>query len=198
MSEKNCIKCNQIKLLSEFCKVAVNKDGRCNTCKVCRGKLHKEYSRTKKGIASTILSNQRYNSKKRGHVSPEYTKAVFLTWLFTQPEFDRLYELWVSSGYLTSEKPSCDRLDDYKPYTLDNIRIVTWRENNNKGKLDRKTGNNNKRSKSVIQMDADGSFISRYHSMRHAERVTGINQAYISLCCTGKKGAAGGFIWKYA
>ena len=129
---------------------------------------------------------------------PDYTKSAFSNWLFSQPEFHRLYDLWVASGYLKMEKPSCDRKDDYAPYAFDNLQIITWQENDEKGKSDRKNGINNKHSKAVIQFDLSGNLITKHYSGRYAERVTGINSANISACCLGKVKSAGGFKWSHA
>jgi hypothetical protein len=45
--------------------------------------------------------------------------------------FKVLYKNWVKSGYEKNFRPSVDRLDSTKGYSFDNIRLVTWKENNN-------------------------------------------------------------------
>jgi len=74
------------------------------------------------GLAIAIL-------KKRGHLNPTYSLNELRDWLFSQDEFHKIYDEWVESGYDRWKRPSCDRLDDYKPYSLDNMRIVSWRDN---------------------------------------------------------------------
>lgn len=195
---KTCSTCLLPKDLSEFNKHKRNKDGLQYICKSCDLLAAKIYARTKNGVATTIYRDQKTSSKRRNHDIPDYTKSVFSNWLFSQSEFHRLYDLWVASGYLKMKKPSCDRKNDYAPYTLDNIQLMTWQENFNKGHTDRKNGTNNKGSKSVIQMDLLGNLIKHYHSARHANRVLGIDQSSIGRCCNGKAETSGGFKWAFA
>jgi hypothetical protein len=49
--------------------------------------------------------------------------------------FYELYNNWIDSGYKKSDKPSVDRIDDYKGYSFDNIQLMTWKENNKKNTL---------------------------------------------------------------
>jgi hypothetical protein len=102
---------------------------------------------------------------------------------------------WVESGYNTKFVPSIDRLDDYKPYTFDNIQLTTWVYNDNKHKSDRKLGVNNKINQGVIQYQL-GEIINQFHSLMEAERQTGICHSNISKCINGKAGTAGGYSWE--
>ena len=43
--------------------------------------------------------------------------------------FSELYDAWVDSGYDKWVKPSCDRTDPNISYVLDNLKLMTWREN---------------------------------------------------------------------
>ena len=56
---------------------------------------------------------------------------------------------------------------------------------------------NYSQSKPVLQFDKSGNFITEYKSIIEAERITGISNGKISLCCQGKFKTAGGFVWKY-
>ena len=64
-------------------------------------------------------------------------------------------------------------------------------------------GTRNKRvaeslSKKVQMFDkSTGELLATFPSTHEAERVTGINQGSISLCCLGKLKSAGGYVWKY-
>lgn len=95
-----------------------------------------EFRLTAKGLSSRIYEKQKHSSKKRGHAPPNYTLAAFRDWLYNHDSFVALYNNWFDSGFKTELIPSVDRLDDEKGYSFDNIRLVTWRENNikrNKG-----------------------------------------------------------------
>lgn len=203
MPEKNvttkiCTDCLLVKDFSEFSNRSDSKDRLYKSCKECirRNRLFRE--RTKKGVALMAYSNQVEKSKRRGHAPPNYTKSDFIDWLLSKEKFHIVYDEWISSGYLTNEKPSCDRLDDYLPYTFNNLQIMTWKENNSKANSDRKNGINNKVSIAVIQTTDGGLFVATHHSMIQAQRVTGVRNGNISRCCSGKAKTAGGFKWAYA
>jgi len=156
-----------------------------------------KYARSKKGVATKLLGHQNQSSKKRGHPLPSYTKDEFKEWLFSDPDFDSIHKNWVDSGYEKNLAPSVDRIDDYLPYTLSNIRLCTWRENNKKHHEDRLNGVNNKASKSVAQMDLDGNVISTFVSIHEAARRTDSLIPNIGHCCNGRRKTHHGFTWKY-
>lgn len=96
-------------------------------------------------------------------------------------------------------------MDDYKSYTLDNIKLVSFQENEDKSHKDRKGGKNNKASYEVLQYDLEGNFINKYYSMQEAGRQTGINHANIRAVAHYNAGlskivrlSAGGYNWKYS
>jgi len=194
---KICTKCNELKSLSEFYNNKNYKDGYQNQCKTCFKLSRINYRRTKNGVATIIYNAQKYRSKRRVHHQPSYTREVFKSWLFRQNNFRELFDNWVESGYDVLLKPSCDRLDDYKPYTLDNIQLMTWRENNKKGYEDRRNGINNKANKAVIQLTVDGLIIEKYCSIKKASMVSGVACSEICLCCKDRRKSAGGFVWCY-
>ena len=198
MTSKNCTVCKEIKPLSDFGKNSSYKDNLGNECVSCRNSRVSAYRKTKEGVATAIYGHQRGKSKLRKHPMPNYTKNEFSEWLFNQQRFHVLFELWVKSNYLPSHTPSCDRLDDYEPYTLDNLRLVTWFENDKKARSDRKNGINNKISKAVLKLDLNHKVIAEYYSAAQAERVTGVWNTSISNCCHGKSKTAGGFKWVFA
>lgn len=158
----------------------------------------KEFRRSKAGLVAKILFSQRRSSKRRNHPMPDYSREELQAWLFGRPNFDELYQNWVNSGFDKIETPSCDRINDYKPYTLDNIQLTTWAVNNARAYSDRKNGINNKVSKAVMQLTREGIVIAEHHSAMQAARVSGIRQSGISLCCRGDRPTAGGFVWCFA
>jgi hypothetical protein len=130
--------------------------------------------------------------------APSYSKSEFKKWILNTPNFKNLYDNWSTSGYLKELIPSVDRLDDYKPYTFDNIQLITWGENRKKSNLDRREGRNNKRSRGVRQFTKEGILIASYYSMAHAANETGVHKGFIWRGCRGKNTHGGGFIWRYA
>ncbi len=88
--------------------------------------------------------------------------------------------------------------DDYKGYTLSNIRLVTWKENFEKYLEDKKNGINNKNSKPVNQLSLESKLIQKFSSQVEASRITGINKNCISQCCLRNIKTSGGYIWRYS
>lgn len=158
----------------------------------------KEYRHSKNGLINRIYGDQRSNSKKRGHEFPDYNLEELKRWIYSQPNFDDLYQAWAESGFDKKKTPSCDRLSDYHPYSLSNLRLTTWSINDARGRADRRNGINNKNSKAVLQLTREGIVIAEHHSGKHACRVTGIESERISACCLGKKETAGGFVWCFS
>jgi len=197
METKKCTTCGKIKELDEFHKHILGKYGVSSECGICFNKRSKEYRRTKKGLVTRMYGSQVYISKKRGYTIPTHTKKELKDWLFSQKKFHELYDSWKNSGYLTDLSPSCDRIDDYKGYSLSNIQLMTWEENNNKHYEDRKNGINNKRNKAVISIHKITMEEEYYYSISQAERETNTFNQDISKCCLGKRKSAGGYYWKF-
>ena len=156
-----------------------------------------KYQKTKKGIVTVIYNSQKQSSKRRGHPMPSYTLKELRQWMYSQKEFHELYDQWKASGYDRWLKPSCDRLDDYKPYTLDNLQVVAWKDNFSRSHKDRLNGVNNKASKSVLQFTLDGEFVAEHYSLHNAERQTGVSFKSISKVCNGEYSYAGGYVWEF-
>ena len=161
---KNCTMCKIIKPLNEFSirndfKPLVGVSYR-SACKKCTSKKeslryatdskHREYclnyerthrkskTRTVHGVFVILYNSQKYSSKRRRHNPPDYTCKDLERWFSHSKKFKRLYEAWVRSSYKKELKPSIDRLDWRKPYTKDNIQLMTWGENKEKGVKEKK------------------------------------------------------------
>ena len=195
---KLCLKCGKTRELTDFSFCVTNKDGVRTECKKCIKKRNKRYRRTKNGVISTIYNGQKIRSRKRKWRPPSYTNEELGNWLLNQSLFHQLYSAWKNSNYNSEVKPSCDRIDDYKPYALDNLQLMTWKQNHTKSCLDRRNGNNNKTNKAVVQLTLKRQkIVDEYCSIREAERVTGIANQNIYSCCVQHYTHAGGYIWKY-
>jgi len=196
MNKIICRKCKKYKDKSNFYKSKYSR-GVLSECIICTKKTQLKNYRSINGLTGKIYRTQKATSKRRGHKLPDYTLIELRKWILIQPNFYKLYNDWIESVYSTNLIPSCDRLDDYKPYTLSNLRLVTWKINNDKGRNDMRNGINNKNSKAVIQFNKSGDTIKEYYSIAQAKRETGINDTHISLNCLNKRISAGGFVWKY-
>lgn len=197
---KNCKRCEALKDLSEFSRAASNKDGRNSTCKPCVVDRNREYWRTPKGRISYIFNGQKRSSADRGHPPPTYTQQELTVWALQQG-LDNLVLKWAQEGYLKDLAPSVDRLDDNQGYTLTNIRLVTWQENNEKMYTNRKSCERiTRQNRKVKQLDAHGNVIATYDSIASASRITEITRVNINDVCRKKKHCltAGGYTWQYA
>lgn len=195
--KKKCSKCGEVKPYSEYYKRKDRKIGIKPECKKCNILQSIKYAKTKEGLCSRIYTDQKKASKQRGHEMPTYTRNELIKWIEEQPNWELLYNNWIKSDYDKMLIPSVDRPDDYKPYTFDNIQLMTWQDNFDKAHKDRVNGINNKANKAIIQFDLDGNIIKEYYSINQAERETNISKGNITECCKGKRRMANNFNWEY-
>lgn len=137
---KRCPECKETKQLSEFTKAKDRKDGHKAICKPCDCKRSRAYLRTKMGVVNKIYNKQKSKSITRGHNAPSYTREELRHWLYSQDLFHELYEIWAESDYMSLLKPSIDRINNNKGYSMDNIRLMTWAENDARGHRDIREG----------------------------------------------------------
>ena len=73
--------------------------------------------------------------------------------------------------------PSVDRIDDNIGYTISNIQLMTWGENDKKAHDDMRDGKliGGNKNKPVLQFTKDGKFIAEYISQNEASRQNEIN-----------------------
>ena len=196
---RKCGKCQEVKSLELFPKNKLKHLGRGHYCKQCSNEVIILYSRTERGLISQVYNGQRSSSRYRGHDMPTYSKVELSQWIRKQKLFTQLFKNWHNSNYNKDYKPSIDRKDDYKPYTLDNIKLMTWKQNQDKLSQDKKNGKHNKQSKAVLQFNLDGTLIKEHYSIAQASRDLNINPKNIIYCCQQKPKykTAKGFIWRY-
>lgn len=164
--------------------------------------MNTEYRRKPENVIRTSWHHNKYHAELRGHEGPSYTYQELKEWAYSQDHFYTIYEAWVASGYERRMKLSIDRLDDNKSYTLDNIQLVTFGENEDKYRQQVRDGRSNSSllnggHKKVVQLNLDGEVIAEYISQAKASLTTGVRQCCISDCCRGIQKTAGGFIWQF-
>lgn len=126
---KLCYLCKQRKSKNEFYKNKSRNDGLDSICKECKAISD---SRPKK-LASRIYNQQKRSSIRRRHPLPDYDRKWLTAWLTSRDNFKDIHTKWIESGMESSLRPSVDRINPLKPYTKDNIQLMTWGENNKKG-----------------------------------------------------------------
>ena len=194
---KRCRRCNIVKPVSDFGKRKRMKSGIHEWCKCCISETGSNRRKTKDGLVVVIYLRQKRNAKHRKMDAPSYSKEELKEWMFSQNLFHELHKKWTESGYKRDFVPSVDRKNDYISYTIDNIQLMTWKDNSIKCARDRILGINNKKSRAVIQIDFNGNVMQDFYSMAEASRQTGIGDSHINQVCTGKRNHAGGYKWKF-
>lgn len=110
-------------------------------------------------IIGEMFYKQIERSKNHSYKSVHYTKDELIEWVLSHDStvYD-LFTTWIKSGHKKHLRPSIDRIDATKGYSFDNIQLITWGENNSKGK------NENSTTKPVLQFTREGIFIKEYES----------------------------------
>ena len=158
-----------------------------------RKRTTKKYQRTKKGLLTTILQRQKYTSKSRQWPPPNYSLQQLRDKFLNDQKFNSIYKNWIKNGYQYYDAPSIDRVDYKRSYTLDNIQILSWRDNRRKADFN---GNEHSTTE-VIMLDMNGSFIKKFPSIKEAVKETNCNQGNISSVCLGLRNHTGGYKWQY-
>lgn len=154
--------------------------------------------KTKKQVIFTIYSSQLDSSKKRGHPAPSYDKYWLYYWCMENPNFHALFDLWVNKDYDIKWKPSVDRILDDKPYTKENIQIMTFNSNRAKSHLSVLSGDLSRNTKYVHRYSLEEAYIDSFPSVAVASRLLNINRTSIGLVANGKRDTAGGYIFKFS
>ena len=160
---------------------------------------YRTHGRTFSGVVEQIYKSMRDSSRKRKMTPPDFSLEELFIWFLEQKNANFIFLNWRISCYSKWMKPSCDRIDDYKSYSLDNLKLGTWLDNSKNGNNARKNGLNNKDSKAVTGINTKTGEIVKFHSGIEASRRLNIKQASISKVCLNKPHckSAGGYKWSY-
>lgn len=201
MTTVTCTGCDQDKPIDQFSKGKLWAKGTKGLCKPCNVKATQEKQRTLSGLIKKIYHNQRMTTGKMGRAAPEYTEADLLQWAMAHG-LQQLHATWEASNYDKWLSPSVDRRDNTKSYTLDNIQLLTWRENLDNQKAMNIAGTYlHTGSKAVDQFTLDEVFIKTFPSIACAMReVAGHRKGVtnITAVCEGKWPTAYGFKWRWS
>lgn len=145
---------------------------------------------------SRIFDSQKSNSKNAKRSPPLYTKEQFVERFKNDPKYLSLFNAWVDSGHDKKLVPSFDRIDNLKPYSFDNIEVVSWYENYKREHRERVEGTSSF-CKAVLQKTLSGETIKKFPSGAAASRETGVRTSHICEVCKGRRQSAGSFLWSY-
>jgi len=199
METKKCAKCGLEKQLSEFSPIKSRGNHPHSYCKKCSNKINLDFLRTKRGVILRIYHSQKQSSKRRNHPVSNYTLTEFREFALSSPDFHRLFDEWVKSGYETGLKPSFDRKDDYKGYSFDNFNCwMTWGENDIKGKKDVLSGKNKKKSTPIIRIDITTGERTYFNSISQAAKGCNGRAGNISKVINGIIKTSSDYRWERA
>jgi hypothetical protein len=153
----------------------------------------RERKKTKVGLIKSIYWGQGANARKRGQHLPTYSSQQLIDWAIAEPKFHIVYDNWAKANYDRYLRPSFDRKDNKKSYTLDNLQVITFMENCRKGG----TIEADPAVKSIYQKTKKGVLIAQWRSAADAEKLLGIDNGDIGKCCQGKRKQAGGYLWEF-
>ncbi len=145
----------------------------------------------------TILYGRVTSSHKTRNMDPvDYSKDDLSKWLYSNG-YKVMFRKWKRSGFIKDLAPSLDRLDTRGNYSLDNLELVTWHENQSRAYRDRIEGKGRMgdHNLGVTQLTLTGEHVKDHVSVSDASRDTGVNRGNISSAAEGRLPSAGKFIW---
>lgn len=149
------------------------------------------YRKNPKGLLTNMYHHQKSRNLKNHFGDIGYSLKEFHEKFLLDKLFNRLYTEWVKSNYQKALKPSVDRINHKKGYTIDNIHMLTWSENRFKQTIERRV-----RKGKVLQI-LDGKIIKIWRSQREAYKKLNLQQSMLSMALTGRCKTAYGYEWKY-
>lgn len=144
---------------------------------------HKEWLNTKKGRASTLLNAYNHKDESCGRGKGDLTSEWIVENIFSKP--------CAHCGETNWRKIGCNRLDNSKPHTKDNIEPCCKECND---KL-----HSNDISKKVYQYTLDDMLVGIYSSANEAARQNNYSQGTICGCCNKRYGRKTykGYKWSF-
>lgn len=107
----------------------------------------------------------------------------------------------VASAFIpnTDNKPCIDHINTNRTDNrVENLMWVTYKENmNNPLTIEKKIGENNPKTKPIIQFSKDGEFMQKWSCIVSVERKLNIPHSNIIKVINGDRKTAGGYKWGY-
>lgn len=132
--------------------------------------------------ANSILQSYKNNDKLYDRGESDLTVQWIIENIFSKP--------CAHCGETDWHKLGCNRLDNSKPHTMDNVEPCCKECNRElEGGI----------TKQVYQYTTDGNLVGIYKSTLEAAQKNGYSQGNISSCCNGKRYKTHkGYIWRYS
>lgn len=139
-----------------------------------------DYHSTPLGRATMLVNSYKQEDKKKNRGECTITPDWVVKNIFSKPCAHCGETDWTNLG--------CNRLDNSKPHTPDNVEPCCWECNK---KLNTET-----KKKRVYQYLPNGILIQIWDSISEASR-NGYDLSAISVCCNGKRKSHKGCIWSF-
>jgi len=182
---KTCTKCKLSKLLEKFSPSKKAKDRLSSWCKNCNNLAWKIYFKKYPWKKTFQVIKTRCNNPKATKYKNYGGRGIKC--LITEKE---LKILWFRDKAYELTKPSIDRINNDKNYTLNNCKYIELSKNIAKQ-------NKTKQEKPINQYDLEGKFIKTWKSGHEIKRVLGFDNRNISNACLGKLKTAYKYIWRF-
>ena len=140
----------------------------------------KEYQNTPMGRASNLLNQYNRNDKKYNRGEGNLTAKWIVDNIFSKQ--------CTHCGESDWRKIGCNRIDNSKPHTMDNVEPCCKECNDRLAREEEK--------KQVYQYTLDGELVRVWESTTEAGRNGYIRQG-ISHCCNGKYNTHKGYKWSF-
>lgn len=152
--------------------------------------IYKKYYESPKGRANYLSKNYKQQDKKRNLGEGNITSKWIYDNILFKPCTHCGKEGWNVIG--------CNRLDNTKPHTIDNVEPCCFECNNKLARNEekRKSLNRTDISKKAYQYTIDGELIKIWNSQSECGR-NGFDASAISACCKGKLKTHKGYKWSY-
>lgn len=151
------------------------------------------FKKTPKGVLTNTYHRHKQRQRDKGRGKLDYSLKEFHNIFLNNIYFLKLFEDWKNSNFNKMLYPSFDRINPLKGYSLDNLQLMTWAQNRNKGYKEQILVN----SSPVVQYDLNNKQIKAFNSIKEAAKQTKCFSTNISKCCTGERKTCGGFKWTY-
>lgn len=137
-----------------------------------------EYRKSQLGRAISLLNRYKSADLESGRGECTLTAKWVVDNIFTKP--------CAHCGETDWRKIGCNRLDNSKPHTEDNVEPCCWECNKKLG--------NEYHKKKICQYTKEGVLVKVWDCVSDA-----INEGYYHVvkCCKGERKTCGGFVWKY-
>lgn len=144
---------------------------------------YKSYQRTINGRANSLLQGYRKADKDRNRGECDLTKEWIIEHIFSQP--------CAHCGKTGWDVIGCNRLDDSRPHTMDNVEPCCEECNIELHSIVLR--------KKVYQYTLDGILVAEYSSATEAAIATGFKLSSICKCCSDNyySKTYKGYIWSY-